>query len=68
MYLNQIYTGVPSEKDRTKLIKGFCSILNINIKHNVALSLAKLMPGYTAADLELVIKEIYNESNIFSEL
>lgn len=41
---------------------------NINIKHNTVVSLAKLTPGYTAADLELVFKEICNEPSIISEL
>jgi len=30
--------------------------------------LAKLTPGYTSADLELIFKEILNESNLISEL
>jgi hypothetical protein len=42
--------------------------LNLNIQHKTTLSLAKLTPGYTAADLELVLKEICRESCIASEL
>ncbi|VVC42527.1 Hypothetical protein CINCED_3A007094 [Cinara cedri] len=64
----EIYIGVPSQSDRVKLIQGFCGILNVNIKHSVALSLAKLTPGYTAADLELVFNEICNVSQIVLEL
>lgn len=50
------------------MMQGFCDILNVNIKYDVVLSLAKITPGYTAADLELVFKEIYNEPSIISEL
>lgn len=64
----QIYISVPSEKDRVKLIQGFCGILNINIKHRIVSSLAKITPGYTAADLELIFREIYNEPLIVAEL
>ncbi|XP_060843517.1 ATPase family gene 2 protein homolog B-like [Rhopalosiphum padi] len=64
----EIYIGVPSEKERVKLIQGFCGILNINIKSNIVSDLAKLTPGYTSADLELIFKEILNESNLISEL
>ncbi|XP_025416333.1 spermatogenesis-associated protein 5-like protein 1 isoform X2 [Sipha flava] len=64
----EIYIGIPSEKDRVKLIKGMLRTLNLNIQHKTTLSLAKLTPGYTAADLELVLKEICRESCIASEL
>lgn len=42
--------------------------MKINIEHSVGLSLAKLTPGYSAADLEFIFKEISNESYIMSEL
>ncbi|CAI6352363.1 unnamed protein product [Macrosiphum euphorbiae] len=64
----EIYIGVPSEKERVKLMRGFCGISNINIQSNVVSYLAKLTPGYTAADLELIFKEILNESRLISEL
>jgi len=43
-------------------------MLNINIKSNIMSYLAKLTPGYSTADLELIFKEIHNESNLISEL
>jgi len=49
-------------------MRGFCGISNINIQSNVVSYLAKLTPGYTAADLELIFKEILNESHLISEL
>lgn len=51
-----------------KIIQGFCDIQNINIKHSFARTLAKLTPGYTVADIELIFKEIINESHTISEL
>ncbi|XP_050436887.1 ribosome biogenesis protein SPATA5L1-like [Adelges cooleyi] len=64
----EIYIGVPTEVDRSKMIYGFCRNFNININYDISSSLAELTPGYTAADLEQVTKEFSNDPTVIVDL
>ncbi|XP_050537464.1 ribosome biogenesis protein SPATA5L1-like isoform X1 [Daktulosphaira vitifoliae] len=64
----EIYIGVPSESERSEMFFGFFKNLNIDIDSNISYILARLTPGYTAADIELVTKEFSNNPSIILEL